>query len=255
LGTRYIDYGLTGGLFILVAIFLYESLPQEIALPSLGALRESLDKALPGSPDFVNTLLTTLLVICVFAIGLLLDLIGSVLVAWEAAVFRRHLLRNREWILPVFDEYRLFLGDDVQEFLAVRKPSIQKAFSLRSQPLAVVPQFNRLQSVLLAHLLLLTDPSKVEVVLDQLHTCRVARAVSSGLYILAILFWFFSWGYGVYSGVKYWFLDNLPILVFFVCSMVLSGFVINRAYSRYCASLFSFVFVLSKQTSRSPVTA
>jgi hypothetical protein len=195
----------------------------------------------PGEAKALETLLNgifaSLFVVCVFATGLLLDLVGSILVFWEADVFRKHIKRNKAWIGQLLAKYEEFLGEDMNQFLTY--PNFWKRMDPRLglRPLSLIAPFGRIESVLLSHLLLTADPTKIEMLMDQLRTCRIARAVSSGLFILSIVFAYMPMLEGHFD----WsFLP--PLLV----GLLLSVFIVRRAYSKFCSSLFSLLFVLAR---------
>src|SRR6266513_3094545 len=95
---------------------------------------ENFQKILPtGEAKALETLLNgifaSLFVVCVFATGLLLDLVGSLLVLLEADVFLKHLKRNKAWIGQLLAKYEEFLGQDMNEILSF--PSFWKRMDPR----------------------------------------------------------------------------------------------------------------------------
>jgi hypothetical protein len=83
LGARYIDYGLTGGFFLFVALAVFGWHHPEAVSAILEKLPD-LQKNLPVG----ETVLASFFVVCVFATGLLLDLVGSLALVWELSIFR-----------------------------------------------------------------------------------------------------------------------------------------------------------------------
>jgi hypothetical protein len=237
LGARYVDYGLTGGFFLFVGMAVFGWFDTAAAL----AMLDNFQKVLPaGEVKVLETLLNgifvSLFVVCVFATGLLLDLLGSILVLFEADVFLKHLKRNKAWIGQLVARYEEFLGEDLNQFLTFPtfwKRTLDPRVGLR--PLMLIAPFGRIESILLSHLLLTADRTKLEMVMDQDRTCRIARAVSSGLYILGI----FSFIMGITGGRSFFAMEVILLI-----SMLLSTFIVRRAYSKFCSSLFSLLFVL-----------
>jgi hypothetical protein len=246
LGARYIDYGLTGGFFLFLGIAMIGWYHPAAVLMML----ENLQKNLPAGEakafeTLLNGIFASLFVVCVFATGLLLDLVGSLLslAFFEADVFVRHLKRNKAWIGQLLAKYEEFLGSDVNQFLTfpnLWKPSVDPRLTFRRYRL--IAPFDRIESILLSHLLLTADPTKLELVMDQVRTCRVARAVSSGLVLLSVVFSQMP----VIEGVHRF---DWRVLAISIIGLVLSAFIVRRAYSKFCSSLFSLLFVLQMQES------
>jgi hypothetical protein len=240
LGARYLDYGLTGGFFLFVGIAVFGWLYPAAALAMVDAFWKILPageaKALETT---LNGIFASLVVVCVFATGLLLDLVGSLLVFFEADVFVKHLKRNKAWIGPLVAKYEEFLGEDMNQFLTF--PNVWKRMDPRLglQPFRLIAPFGRIESILLSHLLLTADRTKLDMVMDQARTCRIARAVSSGLYVLAGVF-LYTAPIGGHRPFE------LSIIAIVFVGPLLSTFIVRRAYSKFCSSLFSHLFVLSK---------
>jgi hypothetical protein len=55
-------------------------------------------------------------VIAVFVVGLLLDLLASIVRVPEMRVFARHLDRNRDWITALIDAHKAYCGTDYETF-------------------------------------------------------------------------------------------------------------------------------------------
>jgi hypothetical protein len=241
LGARYLDYGLTGGFFLFVGMAVFGWFHPAAA----HAMLDNFQKILPAGEvkaleTLLNGIFASLFVVCVFATGLLLDLVGSILVLFEADVFLKHLKRNKAWIGQLVARYEEVLGEDMNQFLTfpkVWKRMLDPRVGLR--PLMLIAPFGRIESILLSHLLLTADRTKLEMVMDQVHTCRIARAVSSGLYLLTIFFAMMA----ITGSLKF---DRsiFAIALIFLLGLLLSTFIVRRAYSKFCSSLFSLLFVL-----------
>ena len=151
LGARYIDYGLTGGFFLFVAMAVF-GWYHPAAVP---AMLVNFQKNLPaGETKALETLLNgifaSLFVVCVFATGLLLDLVGSLLIVWELDVFQKHLKRNKAWIEQLLAKYEEFLGEDMNQVLKL--PNFWKQLDPRLglRPLMLIAPFGRIESILLS---------------------------------------------------------------------------------------------------------
>jgi hypothetical protein len=240
LGARYLDYGLTGGFFLFVGMALFGWLYPAAAHTMVDAFWKILPageaKALETS---LNGIFASLVIVCVFATGLLLDLAGSLLILLEADVFVKHLKRNEAWVGPLLAKYEEFLGEDMNQFLAY--PNFWKRLDPRQglRPYRLMAPFGRIESILLSHLLLTADSTKLDMVMDQARTCRIARAVSSGLYILVGAF-FYTAPFGGHDAFE------LSVLAIALGGPLLSTFIVRRAYSKFCSNLFSHLFVLSR---------
>ncbi len=230
LGARYVDYGLTGGFFLFVALAVFGWHHPEAVSAILEKLPD-LQKKLPVG----ETVLASFFVVCVFATGLLLDLVGSLALVWELSIFRKYLNRNREWIGQLVAKYQEFLGEDFN--LISTKPHFWE-LRIRQQPLLLLAPFNRIESILISHLVLTADPTRLELVMEQMRTYRIARAVSSGLFVLSIAFFFMPMVEGREIARS--------TVVIYSAGLILSGFIAHRAYSKLCSSLFSLLFVLHR---------
>jgi len=257
LGTKYLDYGLTGGVFLVLTLVLFGPPDATSLVTSLNALKAMLSaNELDRFDTLIDAVIASFLVVCLFATGLILDLTGAILVAWEGNVLRVHLVRNRGWIEPMLAKYQDYLGEDIAQFLSIPIASWrfwERRFWRYSRDegvfkgLTVIPQMRRIEGILLSHLLLNSDHDKVGFILDQLRTCRLARAVSSGTYIMTIVSPIVL-GYRLFENED--FIHSLLVLVLVIVGLLLSIFVVQRAYSRFCASLFSSIYVLEKADER-----
>src|SRR6266536_1013243 len=119
-GARYAEYGITGGFFLLTqALILGLAFPDTLVwgADSFGALwSESVSKIPPLAQPAIQSLLVALALLSVFIIGLVLEIIGSIFMLYEANIFRKRLVMN-QWItkfvegeLPDYaKDYGLFL--------------------------------------------------------------------------------------------------------------------------------------------------
>jgi hypothetical protein len=252
LGARYVDYGLTGGLFLFVGMAVFGWVNVDTAVSILKCLQKLASTSnSEGFGALFTGIFTSFFVVCIFATGLLLDLVGSLLIYWELDLFRKQLERNKGWVGPLLEKYSEFLHEDVKRFLTVPPTYIERmraSLSPRQSWLMLtsVGSFRRIENILLSHLLITVDRARIEFVMDQLRTCRIARAVSSGICLLVVL--------GVYAKI---FIDipggNQQLLfalfvygVLLISGVTLSGFIVRSSYSKYCSSLFASLFVVLK---------
>jgi hypothetical protein len=153
-------------------------------------------------PQIVQTAISSLVValalVSVFFIGLLLDLIGSISVQYEIRIFRKHLEGNQPWILELLDKaFGEYAHRDLDRFSAVfvwiwafwRKSawrtfiqgSVRDLGSWRS-----LTTFRRLECLLIAYALDTQAGAAIAWLDEQLRICRLSRAVSVILFILAM---------------------------------------------------------------------
>jgi hypothetical protein len=261
LGSRYVDYGLVGGLFLILngaILAILGNAPNA----SLATLLNSFIGAAEMPKTFestFNTVMISILVVIVFASGLLLDLLGSILAVYEMRIFVSQFKRNETWARPLLQSYAEFIQDDLeglieahpyswyQEFTWTALASLFRRLILTFKSFG---RFNRIEGVLMSHLIFNSDEKKTQFVLENLHTCRVARSISSGLYITAISSFIFLF-VPILSDRK--FVDRLDTYftatVIGTVIIVLSIYVLRRAYLRFCSSLFAAIYVLNIRSS------
>jgi hypothetical protein len=114
IGSRFTEYGLTGGFFWICQLLYFTYTGQaKILLSNLA----SVDLDIPswilqiGSPA-----ITALAIIAVFVAGLLLDLSAVYFRQWEMSVFHRHLIRNRDWLGRLIADHKGYCEADYEEF-------------------------------------------------------------------------------------------------------------------------------------------
>jgi hypothetical protein len=242
LGARYIDYGLTGGFFLFVALAVFGWHHPEVMSALLKNFQEYQGKLSAGEMKALETLangvFASLFVVCIFATGLLLDLFGSLLGIWELDIFRKYVKRNKEWIGQLTAKYAEFLGEDFN--LISTKSTVWQRLDLRTgfHPLLLTAPFNRIESILISHLLLTADPARLELLMDQMRTCRIARAVSLGVLVLSVATYVIPTIEGRHIG--------LSVLAIYFVGFALSVVMVRRAYSKLCSGLFSLLFVLQR---------
>jgi hypothetical protein len=247
LGARFADYGLTGGFFLLVSLALFGWLLPAEACSLVSSLKIALGSNTFNAPTILGTFIAGVFaaafIVVVFFLGLLLDLLGS-MVMWERKIFRKELRRGKQWMNPVLNMYEEFLGKDFERLIEGKERWYERIFRRRR----LLGRYSRVQSIILWHILLRVEPAKLEILSDQFRLCRVAGAIASGLFVSVCGVIVISVGYllGVELEPKRLTIGTL----FSLLLLELSFFLTVRTYSRYCLNLFSLLFSLSK-TDRS----
>ncbi len=114
IGSRFTEYGLTGGFFwICQLLFLVYSGQAKTLLSNLSSVK--LD---PTSwiSQIGPTAISALAIIAVFVTGLLLDLFAVYFRPMEMRVFRQHLVRNRDWLGRLITDHKDYCEADYEEF-------------------------------------------------------------------------------------------------------------------------------------------
>src|SRR5436305_10290195 len=114
IGSRFTEYGLTGGFFwICQLLFLVYSGQAKTLLSNLSSVK--LD---PTSwiSQIGPTAISALAIIAVFVTGLLLDLFAVYFRPMEMRVFHQHLVRNRDWLGRLITDHKDYCEADYEEF-------------------------------------------------------------------------------------------------------------------------------------------
>jgi hypothetical protein len=181
-GARYAEYGITGGFFLLTqALILGFAYPDMLvwSVDGFGALLSaSVGKIPPLAESAIQSLLVALALLSVFIIGLVLEIIGSVFMLYEAVIFKRYLAMN-QWIEKFV---KAELPDYAEDYGAIASFSYWRhsPFSQRK----VQKRFRRLENVLIAKVL--ASGAKTEMLADQLSICRMSRAIGTALWLIVL---------------------------------------------------------------------
>jgi hypothetical protein len=280
-GARFAEYGITGGFFILSQLLLLGwADPGAVgsALQFTGALLANLNQQ-DLAPLFpaIQSLAVALALLSVFITGLLLDLIGTISVVWEARVFRDHLIRNRNWIERLIEtelpdrkrDYVCFLTllDRISPRSAwshtfklspfwsasERRRRSRITLGLRQR---MLQKFRRLEAALVAEVVV--AGVKTDLLGEQMSVSRMSRAITLAIFLSALEFclaphipvlWHSLWYLFGISG-RGNFLDissfGLGADLAAVVATVFAIIVVRAAYSRFCLMLFSQVYAISK---------
>jgi hypothetical protein len=243
-GARYAEYGITGGFFLFT-----QALILGLAYPDVVSGAHSFSVQLTAIVDeipeearpAIQSLLVALALLSVFIIGLVLEIIGSVFMLYEAIVFRKRLAMN-QWVakfveaeLPDYvEDYRLLL--DLEEFWSQVKAAWNPknwfrprgSFGGMKWQRQVQQQFRRLESVLIAKVL--TSGAKTEMLAEQISICRMSRAIGTALYVV-------SFEFIIWANVQ-----DSPFLGLGALILVPATFITLGAYSRFANMLLSLVY-------------
>jgi hypothetical protein len=164
LGSRYVDYGLVGGLFLILngaILAILGNTPDTRLSPLLASLIGDAEMPKVFESTF-NTVMVSILVVIVFASGLLLDLLGSILAVHEMRIFVSQFRRNETWARPLLQSYAEFIKDDVERLIEAQPYSFYQEYTwtaLTSSLRRLILTFksfgrlNRIEGVLISHLI------------------------------------------------------------------------------------------------------
>jgi hypothetical protein len=270
-GTRFAEYGITGGFLIVTQIVMLGWLVPDgpaYAAVVFGNLFTAISAAVPApAQPALQSLVVALALLSVFITGLLLDLVGSYSLAGEARLFRYHLIKNRRWVSQLIETELSNYAGDYARFLRIERrfdvPSDRRKFiaglalwrsdvrrTWRRSRLCSLRRmqktFRRLEAGLVARIV--ASGTKTDLLVEQLSVCRMARAIVVALMLMAVEAWSFAFWLSFRSNgeeagyILLW--QMLPTVV-----TVVGVFISNAAYSRLCLLLFSLLYA-SLQTPR-----
>ena len=258
LGARFADYGLTGGFFMFSQVAALAWFFPKSAMAQFTAVSEFVSTRLaalpePAHPAF-SSLMVALAVLSIFFLGLLLELIGSLFIVWEAKTFKAHLDRNEEWFQHFVQEHGAYSKSDYERFMGgvvSMRESVRRTFAILrfwnhderqvtyrelARSLRIFGtwgSFRRLESWLMAYILAASGASNAWLS-DQLRLCRTSRAIAVTLLVLALEVLLLT------DEIT----DTLPrvVMTIPVAALGLSLFITFRSYSRFCITLFSLTY-------------
>ena len=254
-GARYAEYGITGGFFLFTqALILGLAYPDALVWGAdrFGTLlsEENIPKL---AQPAIQSLLVALALLSVFIIGLVLEIIGSVFMLYEANIFRRRLAMN-QWVakfveaeLPDYaEDYRFFL-DLADLWSRLKEQWKPKNWFGRRGPFEgggikwqrkVQQRFRRLESVLMAKVL--TSGAKTEMLAEQISICRMSRAIGTALYVVGFELVVGSGVFGEILSVH----EQTQVILAIIgwLSLVPATFITLGAYSRFANMLIALVY-------------
>jgi len=266
IGSRFTEWGLTGGFFwICQLLFLTYSGQRIILLSNLPSKLEP-DWILPS----VSTAISALAIVAVFVTGLLLDLSAVYFRQWEMRVFHRHLVRNRDWLGRFIADHKGYGEADYEEFeRLLSKSSLAKDrkagfgvsllwnrqrrrqyFAEGWGPWKGARAYERLWSFFASYVLVESGSSQLSLMTDQYYFWRTGRAISTSLAILMFEVFLFTFAHSLFSSTD----THTPIspgsFIMSLFPSIITWAVLSVAimitlgtYSRFCFTLFSLVYV------------
>ena len=275
---RFLDYGLTGGFFLTLQMALLFSFFPEIWPKMVGLV---IPPTLQGS---VNPVLSALGIVAIFFTGALLDLFVPFYAYAETYEIRRHLLWNKDWLQEVLVASTPGLKKDLEMLWIFQNPTVdklegrkwikvvlddyrrnasQKAWlhrvwqNLRNRfwfsPVkrTLVTECQRLVAFLHSYIFLYSEASQLEMLVTRMHLWQIIRAFSTAIILLS-----FELGVLVLRHLILN-LHQLPLyqtllklflsIIVMALAIYYAWYIIMRAFSRVCMSLFSLVYFVSRK--------
>ena len=269
IGSRFTEYGLTGGFFwICQLVFLTYSGQAKTLLSYLPTVKLP-PEAAPFSQiasTAISSLVAALAIIAVFVAGLLLDLSAVYFRSLEIRAFNRHLVRNRDWLVRLIADHKAYCEADYEAFehrfggtsfakdmLAGFGVFLFWKQERRQQYVAAMKRgwgwklgrpYERLWSFFTSYILVQSGSSQLSLMVDQYYLWRTGRAVSVSLVILSfeVLLPY------LFPSRELSFLDFLVSLIPSALS-ALAVMITLETYSRLCFTLFALVYVTEAKRS------
>ena len=196
--------------------------------------------------------------IAVFVVGLVLDLLASLLRGQEMKIFARHLDHNSEWMTAYIEAHKAYCRPDYETFRSVMREhptpraALMRCFTSKfwkpeewrrsvevakiNWGLGIASEYERLLSFFTSYVMGQSGPAQLTLMADQYSLWRTARAIAIALWLLAIEAIIVSNILGLLASAVIIFLISWTILGF-------SFLIIRGPYSRLCFTLFSLLYV------------
>jgi hypothetical protein len=258
ISTRITEYSITGGLLwvnvLLFAILL--NLPVDLPvdqfnldtasqkwaawIDAMAPLKDTLAVLPSGLQSSLGTLLGALVIIVIFFSGIVLDLIAPVFfLPIELYFFRKWLIqKNRGWLDRLIAANGEFIAADYQTFIDGRVRDWKRPMAWFEQRRC----FQKVSAFMLSHIMVFSQASALEELMDRVHLWRTSRAISTSMVVLAVLLTFFyplgpvSHGQG--HDLRLWMIATIiPLLLTLISALITLG-----TYSRMCLSLCSLTY-------------
>jgi hypothetical protein len=251
-------YAFTGGFFIFVQLLFlfYLIIDNGVAEvpPSIKSISEQFTNLAPAIQSALTSLLVAVALLSIFFFGVIVDLIGSLYVAWELRVFSSYVKRNKSWLIDYMKgPYGRYVQDDLTDILT-KLPDFdvmtsvsdlqiwRKSVWVRSyqgvKALSLLPAKQRAEQILTLHALAAPNPSFTSLINERLELCRFSRAIATTLVFASTEFGIYSVHDAMQGKIQAYSL-LIIICLFFT---VLAIFMTIRAYSRLCLALFAMVY-------------
>jgi hypothetical protein len=265
IGSRFTEYGLTGGFFWICQILFFTYTGQTKTLLSYLSCAQR-------PPEWIwqigSTAISALAIIAVFVAGLLLDLLAVYFRPTEMAVFHQHLVRNRDWLGRLIADHKAYCEADYEEFErkfggspVAKEKRARFGISLlwnrerRQQYVAGRKQerearkawkgarpYERLWSFFASYVLVESGSSQLSLMVDQYYLWRTGRAVSMSLVIVFFEVQVLEGWLKPEPVGQPWYYATPRSLVLLALS-TLSLMITKQIYSRLCFTLFALVYV------------
>jgi hypothetical protein len=258
-GARYAEYGITGGFFLFTHALIFGLAFPDVLVSGAQTfgvlLTASIGKIPEEARPAIQSLLVAVALLSVFIIGLVLEIIGSVFMVYEASVFRKRLAMTH-WVATFVEAALPDYAEDCRRFLDLpdvwaywkqnftRKNWFGLSFEGVKWQREVQQRFRRLESVLVAKVL--TSGVKTEMLAEQISICRMTRAIGTALYVIGSEFTFFSGAPGG-SILSLHLQDRIILFIIGALILVCGPLITVGAYSRFANMLLSLVYVSWKR--------
>jgi hypothetical protein len=258
---RFADYALTGGFFLICHLGMLWALGY---WPSIHSGLEKLELS-PNTPlvaSIVTGFVGALAVIAVFTVGLILDLLASILRGPEMRIFARHLDHNSEWMTSFIEAHKAYCGSDYETFrraiheLPTPFARLKRDFTDPSRlwrreewcrlvaeakfnwGFGLAPEYERLLNFFTSYIMGQSGSVQLTLMADQYSLWRTARAIATALCLLSIeaIFVLNIVGSPAWTAAVY------PLVI---CGTTLGvmALITRGTYSRLCFTLFSLLYV------------
>lgn len=260
ISTRITEYSITGGLLWLM-VFLFATILNlqynhdsiTIAhatrewstwITTLAPLTEALAEIPVPLQSSMSTLLGALAIINIFFSGIVLDLIAPLFFGpFEVFFFYKRLIsKNRVWLDRLMAANGEFIEEEYRTFLKGRLMNWK-------HPLAWFDRrhcYNKIFSFMLAHVMIHSQPSAVNELMDRIHLWRTSRAISVSVLVLGCLLNFTPLApFSITSeNVERVIITSVvvPIVLFFISALITLG-----AYSRMSLSLCALAYTATQK--------
>ena len=195
--------------------------------------------------------------IVIFTTGVIVDLFASSYMrTWEAAFFRSFAHKNACWMKPLLAERLDYIQDDwdlvlessmLADFKSGFKAYVFWNKNARHQYSQAFSRswrsrtaFTRVQSFLLAYVLLMSNSSQTEILSTQMSLWSIARALTGAsvvIYLEAVVILF----------------QSKTLIIFFLLFLILGFGAAYSAQSRWCSTLFALVYVTNLKSATTRV--
>jgi hypothetical protein len=269
IGSRFTEYGLTGGFFWICQILFFTYTGQAKTLLSYFS-------TVKPPPDWIwqigSTAISALAIIAVFVAGLLLDLLAVYFRPIEMRVFHQHLVRNRDWLGRLIADHKAYCETDYEEFerkfggSPVAKDSrVRFGISLlwnrerRQQYVAGRKEgrearkawkgarpYERLWTFFTSYVLVESGSSQLTLMVDQYYLWRTGRAVSMSLVIVFFEVQLLADLLKPVWVEQPWYY-TIPRTLLLLALSTFSIMITKQIYSRLCFTLFALVYVTQEK--------